>query len=55
MVHSDEQLQGLVCVCESVLVYLCTWGEASHITVCGNGTRSGKGFVHYHKDNLLQA
>lgn len=38
-----------------VLLYLRARRVLSHITVCGNGALSGKGIVHYHKDNLLQA
>lgn len=37
------------------LLYLCVYRALSHITVCGNGTHSGKGIAHYYKYILLQA
>lgn len=44
-----------VTACACVLLLLRAWRLLSHITVCGNGAHSGKGIVHYHQDNLLQA
>lgn len=38
-----------------MLLYLLVLTLPSHITVCGNGAHSGKGIVHYHKNNLLRA
>lgn len=42
-------------MCAYVLLYLRAWRVLSHIAVCGKGTRSEKGIVHYHKNNILQA
>lgn len=49
-----------MCVCLGVCLWgyccICVHGASattvSHFLVCGNGSRSGKGVVHYHKDNL---